>query len=261
LNDYNKTLDAKIGGIVLARGQSEQKGGPDPILLAYQRYGRGRSMALTTGSTWHWQMGMDAKDQTHEMFWKQTLRWLVSSSPDPVMINSDKDTYLPGEAVRLSADISNKNFERMNNAKVVAKVTNPDGLTETIPLDFNGTAEGTYQAELNATAPGVYQVDVEAAQGSENLGTNHTSFQVQDRPVEFYNPAVDTHLLQSVASSTGGKYYPLAKLGDVPDDAQYVEGKTSFVEQKELWDVPFLFMLLCMSLGGEWFWRKRKGLA
>ena len=66
LNDYNRTLDAKIGGIVLARGQSDQKGGPDPILLAYQRYGRGRSMALTTGSTWHWQMGMDAKDQTHE---------------------------------------------------------------------------------------------------------------------------------------------------------------------------------------------------
>src|SRR5215467_13754722 len=95
LNDYNKTLDAKVGGIVLARGQAEQKGGPDPILLAYQRYGRGRSMALTTGSTWHWQMGMDAKDQTHEMFWKQTLRWLVSTSPDPVMISSDKDTYLP----------------------------------------------------------------------------------------------------------------------------------------------------------------------
>ncbi len=261
LNDYNKTLDAKIGGIVLARGQSEQKGGPDPILLAYQRYGRGRSMALTTGSTWHWQMGMDAKDQTHEMFWKQTLRWLVSTSPDPVMINSDKDTYLPGESVRLSADISNKNFERMNNAKVVAKVTTPDGLTESIPLDWNGSAEGTYQAELNATAAGVYQVEVEAAQGSENLGTNHTSFQVQDRPVEFYNPGVDTHLLQSVASSTGGKYYPLSKLGDVPDDAQYVEGASSFIEQKELWDVPFLFMLLCMTLGGEWFWRKRKGLA
>jgi hypothetical protein len=177
------------------------------------------------------------------------------------MINSDKDTYLPGDSVRLSADISNKNFERMNNAKVVAKVTTPDGLTESIPLDWNGSAEGTYQAELNATAPGVYQVEVEAAQGSENLGTNHTSFQVQDRPVEFYNPAVDTHLLQSVASSTGGKYYPLSKLGDVPDDAQYVEGASSFIEQKELWDVPFLFMLLCMTLGGEWFWRKRKGLA
>lgn len=261
VNDYNKTLDAKLGGIVLARGQPAQKGGADPILLAYQRYGRGRTMALTTGSTWHWQMGMDYKDQTHEMFWKQTLRWLVSNSPDPVMITSDKDTYLPGETVRLTADISNKNFERMNNAKVVAKVTNPDGLSETIPLDWNGSAEGTYQAELNATGAGVYTVDVEAAQGSENLGTNHSAFQVQDRPVEFYNPALDARLLQSVATSTGGKYYPLAKMGDIPDDAQYFEGQSSFIEQKELWDVPILFMLLCLSLGGEWFWRKRKGLA
>src|SRR5436309_8953958 len=47
LNDFNKTLDAKVGAIVLARGQAEQKSGADPILLAYQRYGRGRTMALT----------------------------------------------------------------------------------------------------------------------------------------------------------------------------------------------------------------------
>src|SRR5438876_8410215 len=175
LNDYNKTLDAKVGAIVLARGQAELKSGADPILLAYQRYGRGRTMALTSGSTWHWQMEMDSKDQTYQLFWKQVLRWLVNTSPDPVMISSDKDTYLPGETVRLSADISNKSFERMNNAKVIAKVTNPDGVTESVPLDWNGSGEGTYQAELNATAAGVYQIDVTATQGSENLGRNHSA--------------------------------------------------------------------------------------
>ncbi len=260
LNDFNKTLDAKVGGIVLAKGQAEQKG-TDPILLAYQRYGRGRAMALTSGSTWRWQMQMDHQDQTYELFWKQILRWLVNTSPDPVMITSDKDTYLPGETVRISADISNKSFERMNNAKVIAKVTNPDGVTESVPLDWNGSGEGTYQAELNATAPGLYRIEVAATQGSENLGTNHTAFQIEDRPVEYSGASLDTRLLQSVASSTGGRYYPLSKLGDVPDDAQYVEGETSFIEQKELWDVPFLFMLLCMTLGAEWFWRKRRGLA
>jgi uncharacterized membrane protein len=260
LNDYNKVADAKVGGIVLARGQAEQRGS-DPILLAYQRYGRGRTMALMTGSTWRWQMQMDHQDQTYEMFWKQVLRWLVNTSPDPVMISSDKDTYLPGEAIHLSADVANKSFERMNNAKVVAKVTTPDGTIEAIPLDWNGAAEGTYQAELNATTPGVYQVEVEATQGSENLGNNHTAFQVEDRPVEFSGAALDTRLLQSIANSTGGRYYPLSKIGDIPDDAQYVDTETSTVERKELWDVPFLFMLLCMTFGAEWFWRKRKGLA
>lgn len=261
LNDYNKTIDAKVGAIVLARGQAEERGGADPILLAYQRYGRGRTMALTSGSTWRWQMQMDHQDQTYELFWKQILRWLVNTSPDPVMISSDKDTYLPGETVHLSADISNKSFERMNNAKAVAKVTTPDGLTESIALDWNGAAEGAYQAELNTTTAGIYNVEIEATMGSENLGSNHTAFQVQDRPVEFSGAALDSRFLQSVASSTDGRYYPLSKLGDVPEDAQYVEGETGIIEQKELWDVPFLFMLLCLSFGGEWFWRKKRGLA
>src|SRR6266481_4602725 len=261
LNDFNKTLDAKVGGIVLARGQSDQRGNVDPILLAYQRYGRGRTMAFTSGSSWRWQMEMDHEDQTYELFWKQILRWLVNTSPDPVMITSDKDTYLPGEAIRLSSEISNKSFERMNNAKVIAKGTNPAGITESVAMDWNGAQEGTYQSELNVTEPGIYHVDVEAAQGSENLGTNRTAFQVQDRPVEYYDAMLHTRLLQSVATATGGRYYPLSRIGDVPDDAVYVEGETSFVEQKELWDVPFLFMLLCMTLAVEWFWRKKRGLA
>jgi len=261
LNDFNRTLDAKVGAVVLARGLSEQKSGSDPIVLAFQRYGRGRTMALATGTTWRWQMQMDSKDETYETFWKQILRWMVSTSPDPVMITSDKDTYLPGETVRLSADVSNKSFERMNSAKVVAKVTTPDGVTEAIPLDWNGSAEGTYQAEMNATAAGIYNVEVDASQGSENLGSNHSAFQVADRPREFYDATLNATLLQSMASSTGGRYYPLSKVGDVPDDAQYSEGETGLIEQKELWDVPALFMLLCVTLGGEWFWRKRKGLA
>ena len=73
----------------------------------------------------------------------------------------------------------------------------------------------------------------------------------QDRPVEFYNAALDERGLQNIAAQTNGRYYPLSKLGDIPDDAVYVEGESSFVEQKELWDVPFLFLLLCGSLAGE----------
>jgi hypothetical protein len=261
LNDFNKTLEAKIGGIVLARGQTEQRGSTDPILLAYQRYGRGRTMAFASGSSWRWQMDMDHEDQTYELFWKQVLRWLVNTSPDPVTINSDKDTYLPGEPIRIYAEISNKKFERMNNAKVIAKLTNPEGLIESIPLDWNGSQDGTYQAEVSAAMSGIYQVEVAAAQGTEELGTSRAAFQVQDRPVEFYNASLDTRNLQAIASSTDGKYYPLSRLGDVPDDAVYVEGESSFIEQRELWDVPFLFMLLCLTLAGEWFWRKKLGLA
>jgi uncharacterized membrane protein len=261
LNDFNRTVGEKVGGIVLARGDLESGGRESPILLAYQRYGRGRTMAFTSGSSWRWQMEMPHEDVTYELFWKQVLRWLVNSSPEPVMITSDKDTYLPGEAVRLTADVSNKAFARMNNARAIARVTTPSGTIETVNLEWSGAQDGTYQAEFNASEPGIYNIDLTATQGTEALGSYRTAFQVQDRPVEFYNASLDARALQSVAQQTGGRYYPLSQMGSVPDDAVYVEGETSFVEQKELWDVPILFMLLAVTLAGELFWRKRKGMA
>jgi hypothetical protein len=218
-------------------------------------------MAFTTGSSWQWQMGMDHSDMTFELFWKQILRWLVNSSPEPVMISTDKDTYLPGETVNLVAEVSDKGFARLNNARVVARMTDAAGNMEMIPLEWSGAQEGVYKARVNGGAEGVYELSVEAAQDGTTIGTYRTAFQVHDRPVEFSNAAVDTRRLEAIASQTGGKYYPLSRLGDVPDDAVYVEGESSFVEQKELWDLPILFFLLCTSLGAEWFWRKKKGLA
>lgn len=261
LEDFNQVGDVKPGGVVLARGEPERTSG-NPIILAFQRYGRGRSMIFTSGSSWHWQMGMDHEDQTFELFWKQALRWLVTSSPAPVMVTSDKDTYLPGELVAISADVANKEFTRLNNARVILKVTSPDGTAETLPMDWSGTQDGAYQTQLTAaTKEGTYQIEVEANQGAENLGTYRAAFQVKDRPVEFYDAALDAGNLSSIAEQTGGNYYPLDRIADIPEDAVYVDSTQAFVEQKELWDAPILFMMLAALFGGEWFWRKKRGLA
>jgi uncharacterized membrane protein len=261
LNDFNRTFDAKAGAIVLARGQPEDRTLGSPILLAYQRYGRGRTMTFTSGSSWRWRMEMDHEDITHGLFWKQVLRWLVSQSPDPVMISSDKDTYLPDEQIRLRAEVADKQFNRVKHARVIAKILTPAGLMETLPLDWFGVEDGAYEGALNANEPGIYRVEVEATWGNETLHSYRTTFQVQDRPIEYYNAALNTRLLRGIAAETGGRYYPLAKIGDLPNDAIYVDGETSFIEQKEVWDAPFLFILLCVTLSGEWFSRKKKGLA
>jgi uncharacterized membrane protein len=261
LEDFNRVGDKKPGGVVLAEGEPENGGG-DPILLAFQRFGRGRTMVFTTGSSWHWQMEMDHEDQTHELFWKQMLRWLVSASPAQVSITTDKDTYLPGEQVIVTSDVADKEFKRLNNARVTAKLTGPDGLSENLPMDWSGAQDGTYSTQVTAaTKEGTYQLEVEAMQGSEKVGTYKAAFQVKDRPVEFYDASLDAGNLRSIASQTGGRYYPLEKLADIPEDAVYVDVENSFVEQKELWDVPILFMMLCALLAGEWVWRKRRGLA
>jgi hypothetical protein len=218
-------------------------------------------MAFTTGSSWRWQMEMDSKDQTFELFWKQLLRWLVNSSPEQVTVNSDKDTYLPGENVVITAEVADKAFERMNNARVLMKLTDKDGHVDTRSLDWGGTEDGAYQAQLNAGSEGTYQLEVEASLGDKKLGGYKSAFQVKDRPVEFYNASLDAGRLRNISEQTEGKYYPLSDLASVPEEAQYHSGDASFIEQKELWDVPFLFMLLTATLGAEWLWRKKVGLA
>ena len=260
LTEFNRVEDAKVGAIVLAEADLESSR-DNPILLAYQRYGRGRSMVFTSSSSWRWQMEMPSEDQTHELFWRQMLRWLVNGSPDPVEANAEKDSYVPNEGIRLLADISDASFERMNNADVSGRVIDPDGNIQPVRFEWTGLQDGTYQATMTGSVPGIYTLEVEANYADESIGRYESTFQVRDRPIEFFDAALDRRFMESVAEQSGGRYYPLSDIASLPEDAVYVEGESSFIEQRDLWDVPILFMLLTLTLGGEWFWRKAKGLA
>ena len=56
------------------------------VVLAYEHYGRGKSIAFPVQDSWLWQMHSTIRpdDQTHENFWRQLLRWLVDGVPDSV---------------------------------------------------------------------------------------------------------------------------------------------------------------------------------
>ena len=74
-----------------------------------------------------------------------------------------------------------------------------------------------------ATKEGTYQLEVDASRATEKLGTYKAAFQIKDRPVEFYDAALDAGNLRSIATQTGGRYYPLDKIADIPEDAVYVD--------------------------------------
>ena len=86
LQGINVTGRAKPGTTVLAVHPTLQfQGEPLPV-LAYERYGRGRTMAIMTATTWRWQMLKPHEDTSHERFWRQILRWLTANTPTPVEI-------------------------------------------------------------------------------------------------------------------------------------------------------------------------------
>ena len=68
-------------------------------------------------------------------------------------------------------------------------------------------------------------------------------------------------LLERVATETGGRFYTPDTVGTLPDDVQYVGGGVTVVEERDLWDMPALLLLLVGLVLGEWSYRRYKGLA
>ena len=79
LMDYQDPGTPKPGAAVLA--QMRAGGRDDAALLITENYGRGRTAVLATSGTWRWQMGLPLGDTSHDMFWRQLLRWLVADTP------------------------------------------------------------------------------------------------------------------------------------------------------------------------------------
>ena len=61
-------------------------------MLAYQRYGRGKALAMPIQDSWLWRMDakMAVTDTTHAMFWRRLVRWLVDGVPDQVNVDDDR---------------------------------------------------------------------------------------------------------------------------------------------------------------------------
>lgn len=231
-------------------------------LLVEQRYGRGRSMALTTNDTWRWRMELDSKNTSHETFWRQMLRHLVSTTPDQFEVTAERDVYLSSEPINIRADINDKKFDAVTDAQVTAVVTKPSGVTSELPLKISYTGEtSSYRNEFPTDELGLYRIEMTARRAGAVLGTASSSLLVTERTREFFDAAQNVEMLKRISAETGGKYYPLNQAAEMMDEITMLEGKNSERISKDLWDMPINFLLIVGLAGAEWFLRKRKGLS
>ncbi len=260
----------KPGATIILEARSTADKSRSLPLLIEQRYGRGRTLALTSNDTWRWRMEVPSQNNYHETFWRQLLRYIVSTTPNQFEVASERDVYVPGDTVSLRSEVNDKKFDAIRDAQVTATVTKPSGATVELPLKINFSdpnggqgAEGStdYRSELAADETGLYKLETIAKRGGETLGTAASSFLVTERSREFHDAAQNIELLKRVATETGGKYFPLAKAGELLDEITMLEGKNSERVSKDLWDMPINFLLLVGLASAEWFLRKRRGLA
>ena len=66
--------------------------------------------------------------------------------------------------------------------------------------------------------------------------------------------------MRRVADETGGRFYTPGDATRLAEDVSFTESGTTVLEERDLWDMPVLFLLLLALVGGEWGYRRYRGL-
>jgi hypothetical protein len=256
---YNPIADVKPAAEVLARDSRT-----DTPVLAVQPYGAGRAAAFTTGGSWHWRMAEPAADLLHERFWRQMVRWLAVGARGQITLDLDKDLFARGEAVCLRATVLDPKLEPVNDAAVVAKVTDPATRSRELKLDWILSVEGVYQAEYEPSEPGDYQVEVTATYKDGTKAVASSTFSVGETMEEFSDPGQKVDALKEIASLTGGQYVTPDRLDLIPEQVRKrvleMKREETIYDSHDLWDTSWLLGLLAVCLSAEWLLRRRAGL-
>ena len=254
--------NVKPGASVLLEARKVDNSGAHVPLLVQQRYGRGQTLALTAADTWRWRMRMDARNNAHETFWRQMLRYVVSNTPRQIEIGTAKDVYSVDDTVNIVVDVRDKHFNPVGDAHATARITKPSGTTIDVPLKFTTlNAANIYTGEFKADELGQHRIDLVGTSASLGQFSANANVLVSDLNREYYSAAQNSDLLKRIAADTGGKYYTPGQTQSLLDDLTYRQTPYSERVTKDLWDMPVNFMLLVGLLSAEWFLRKREGLA
>jgi uncharacterized membrane protein len=254
---------AKPGATVLLEHPSLQYQNQALPVLATQRYGSGRSMSVNTASTWRWQMLMPSEDESHERLWRQMLRWLAQGAMERVTVNFDKPFYNAGDVVNVSVKVLDAAYEPDNNASLWIQRTDPLGNAVDVAMEWDINQDGTYVSRFEAGDEGVYRVlvDVASAAGTGLESEKPAAFVVTPSLREFNNAGRDAGMLSRIADTGEGQYYDLSASRQLINDIDHVPGAYTREIQEDLWDRPWLLLLLITLMCMDWMARRFRGLS
>ena len=257
----NQVRSVKPGATVLLTGTTDTR--QEQVVLAYQRYGRGKSLAFPIQDSWLWKMdaAVPVEDMTHATFWRRLIRWLVDGVPAPVNITTSIDRVEPGEPMKLSAEVVDPAFVEVNDAQVLATITSPSGKTSEVPLEWTVSKDGEYKGQFVPDEAGTYEVRTSAVRDGKELGTTTMHARASAGDAEYFDAAMRSSLLTRVAEDTGGQFFTPSNAASLPEAINYSGRGVTVVEERDLWDMPIILLALLTLIAAEWGYRRQRGLA
>ena len=255
LDKVNMTLGEKPLAIVLASAASQD----GPVLLAYQRYGQGKTLSLNASGLWRWsfrETGQEESEVAYGRFWVSMLQWLLSGSQ-----------FLPGADVALTSArryysseqpmqflISTRNLDRaiyqphltITGGSQAVEVE-PRQRGESFVAEAGPFAAGTYHIALrnNVGKPAELSQDVEVVSAS----------------VEKRELSADPETMRKLAEISGGAVVKAENVARMPEVVRRWEAARQIGHrQQAIWDRWWWMAAMLALLGVEWWLRRREGL-
>ena len=265
----NRMRELKPGASVIGT-VSDENGKTYPALVV-QRFGRGRTAALTLGDVWRW--GMHDADSHRDMdkAWRQLMRWLVTDVPQRVELTVDANSSGKENngAVTLQVRVRDEKFQPVDNANVRVEIqpvlfevsagvpTNAIQLQAEAALNEAGRYDVTYVPRLTGGYKATAFVTNSAGM---DAGRAETGWSTDLAAEEFRSLVPNVALLEGIAKRTGGEVISLSKLGEF---ARRLPHKNAPVMESwtfPIWHTPAMLAFALACFVGEWGIRRWKGL-
>ncbi len=253
---------AKSGATVLLRLPKANDAEADYPLVAWHRYGTGKSLFVATEDLWR--MRLEVGDRFHARFWGQTIQFLTLSrllgANKQISIETDSNSYSSGDQIRIFANRLTESFEPVDGESyevVLEEKDNPDSST-TIEMTAVEDTPGLYAGSYLASKDGNYEIKAQLQDADKS---NTAEFSVRTVDLEDQETAMQPEVARQVAEISGGRQLSLAGLGDFPGTLpeETLIANTVKIE-RELWDTPLWFILIAVLAGAEWFLRRKDNL-
>ena len=255
LANFQDAGTAKPGAVVLASMKADNMTLP---LLVTERYGRGRTAVFATAGSWRWQMLQPVSDMSHEIFWRQFLRWLAAGTPGrvtataPAVVNDRRE-------VELRTEVKDETYLPATDAKVEAHVSGEGVQSPVVEMHPDASQQGVYEATLSVPKAGAYAAELVASRANGELGRAVVAFRREDGVAENFHQEQNRDLLKKLASETGGRYWAPGDARRLVEEMELSNAGIQMREMRELWDMPALFLLALALKTAEWLLRRRWG--
>lgn len=250
--------------VLLERGNQSGLEGNQPALVA-GRFGAGSVLYFGFQGTWRWRkVGLQA--QYFDRFWIQVIRYLVENrslqGSRRGFVDCDQPEYELGSKVTLLARFLDEQFQPSTQPTLQAIVSDDQRRQQKVNLQLIPGQPGQYEGSFSATRTGSFEVtlDVPSNAGEQLIET--ATLRVVPPSAEANAYWLNEKLLREIAEQSGGKYFRLTDLQQLPAALPTLETRAEFNSPpRPVWDLNrltrYLALLLPVALlGFEWAVRK-----